>query len=285
MRSDSLWDRVRAQRAYRRLHDRERGIGRAFTDSAFRAFLDRDVSVDRAAALRATLTAWEAADLAAAEARARAYLTPGATIRATVHVMIKPRPNSFVFDLGGDPAIMLYLDPAMTEAQFANVVTHELHHIGYGSACAERPPMGNAAVRRWLSAFGEGWAMLAAAGGPDVHPHAVSADSTRAVWDRDLAMAASDMPRLERFFLELLDGGLDEQAASARGMGFFAERPQGPWYTVGWLMTSTVERAEGRAALLEVLCDPVALIERYQRAAQRTGAPRWSQTFVARLRG
>jgi hypothetical protein len=75
-----------------------------------------------------------------------------------------------VFEVDIDPAIMLYLDPARTAAQLENTIAHELHHVGYAAAC--RAPTDSAAdpalsaALGWLGAFGEGVAMLAAAGGP-----------------------------------------------------------------------------------------------------------------------
>jgi hypothetical protein len=69
-------------------------------------------------------------------------------------------------------------------------------------------------------------------------------------------------------------------------MAFFGV--QGPWYTVGWLMASTVEREGGRPALVETLCDPVRLLRRYNTAAagRRAGNPArpvWSEALLARL--
>ena len=69
-------------------------------------------------------------------------------------------------------------------------------------------------------------------------------------------------------------------------MAFFGV--QGPWYTVGWLMASTVERKEGRTALVQTLCDPVRLLRRYNAAAgaRRPGdpaLPAWSEALLARL--
>lgn len=283
---DSLWARIRSTTAFRRLGERERGMGRDFEDNAFRAFLESDTLARRRESLRATLRAWAQASAREAEELARRYLPAGTPIRATVHVMIKPRPNSFVFDLERDPAIFLYLDPALSAASFRNTVTHELHHVGYSAACraipdSSLPPV----VRRWLSAFGEGWAMLAAAGDAASHPHATSDSISRARWDAALQQAPTDLVRLGGFFHSLLDGALTADAAQAQGMAFFSERPQGPWYTVGWLMTSTVERVDGHAALMRTLCDPVALLRAYQRIAPGMGAPQWDARLITRLTG
>ena len=79
--------------------------------------------------------------------------------------MIKPRENSFVFE--GD-AIFKYLEDEPLEP-FQETVAHEMHHIGYGTACdssdAESLPAPKKALRKWLGAFGEGFAVLAASGG------------------------------------------------------------------------------------------------------------------------
>jgi hypothetical protein len=38
-------------------------------------------------------------------------------------------------------------------------------------------------------------------------------------------------------------------------------------------MGVTIERAQGRAALVEVICDPAGLVRRYNEAAQASGLP------------
>lgn len=285
---DAAWRRLFESEGYRRLAAREKAMGREFADSSFRAFLLSDSLLRRAPALRRALHDWRAAHLDAAGRKALAYLPAGTPIRARVYLLVKPRTNSFVFEPATDPAIMLYLDPSRTRAQLENTVAHELHHIGYAAACRSTPdaPADSAvsAARRWLGAFGEGVAMLAAAGGPDVHPHAESPAEDRARWDRDVASAPADLRRVERFLLDLLDRRVtDPDSIAGVGMSFFGV--QGPWYTLGWVMAATVERDGGRAALVPLLCDPVALLAAYNAAAERAGGalPRWSEALLARL--
>lgn len=208
--------------------------------------------------------------------------------------MIKPRDNSFVFDLDNDPAIFLYLDPAMTAAQLENTVAHELHHVGLVACCrgpdelaeADGWPERARRVVGWVGAFGEGVAMLAAAGGPDVHPHATSPAADRERWDGDVARTAENLQELEAFFLAILNGELNETAERERAMSFFGV--QGPWYTVGWVMASAIERAFGRDALLGCIEDLRTLLPTYNRAAVELGRkgealPVWSGEMLERL--
>lgn len=281
------WDRLLASAGYRRLKERESAMGRAFSDEEFRAFLASPDLIARRAALRDTLARWRSADLGAAAGRAAAYLPNETRFRATVFPMIKPRPNSFVFDLEGDPAIFLHLDPAEPPARFENRVAHELHHIGYAAACASRSsrPLAEpgAAIRQWSSALGEGVAMLAAAGGPDAHPHAASAAEDRARWDRDVANYRADFGRLATFFTDIRDGRLAGDAVREQAMGFFGV--QGPWYTVGWRMAEQIEREFGRDALVDSLCNRHALFLVYNMAAMRRALPLWPRPIVEALAG
>lgn len=295
--SDGDWARLFASEGYVRLGQREAGMGRAFTDSAFRAFVLSPELAARDSALRAALAAWRTADLSAAGRRAFAYLPAGATIRAKVYPSIKPRTNSFVWEARTDPAIFLYLDPELPAARFENTVAHELHHIGVASVCPATPdstlPRGTRDARAWMGGFAEGRAVLAAAGGPDAHPHATGGAAEREVWERDLANAEWDVRRMEGFFLELLEGRLTEEEQSRRGMGFVVSDsvPQGPFYTVGWLMAAAVERHLGRERLVASLCDPRAFLDDYNRAARaenRTATkplPLWSDELLRRLDG
>jgi hypothetical protein len=285
----AMWRRLFGTEGYRRLKAREAAMGRAFSDADFQAFLLSDTLLARAPELARTLAAWKTARPVVPAARVQAYLPPGTRLRARVYLLIKPRTNSFVFEVDTDPAIMLYLDPAQTAAQLENTIAHELHHVGYAAACSSPEDSttdpARATALRWLGAFGEGIAMLAAAGGPDAHPHAASGAAERDRWDRDVARADGDLRRVERFVLDVLDGRLtDPDSIRGAAMSFFGV--QGPWYTVGWVMASTIERAAGRAALVGALCDPAALLHRYNEAARRSAdrtLPLWSDGLVARL--
>lgn len=139
----------------------------------------------------------------------------------------------------------------------------------------------------WLGAFGEGFAVLAAAGGPDVHPHAASPAEERARWDADMANFNGDLKKVERFFLDTLESRLagDDVAKTART--FYGE--QGPWYTVGWRMAVLIEKTYGRPRLIECMCDVRKLLPTYNRAAaklNRRSAGKlalWSDSLVQRV--
>jgi len=288
----AVWERLWSSDGYRRLKRREAAMGRAFTDSAFAAFVRADSTRAKAGAYAKTLEAWRAADLAGAGRRALAYLPPKSIIRAKVYLLIKPRSNSFVFETHTDPAILLYLDPTVTPAKLENTVAHELHHIGYAAACQAPEDTtltpGARAARHWLGAFGEGLAMLAAAGGPNHHPHETSPPEERARWDRDIAHAGEDLRTLDRFLLDVATERLsDPDSIRVRAMSFFGV--QGPWYTVGYMMAQSIEQMMGRDALLAAICDPVNLLETYNRASDpstscRLAPPAWSSELLAALR-
>ncbi|MFN8574277.1 MAG: DUF5700 domain-containing putative Zn-dependent protease [Gemmatimonadaceae bacterium] len=279
------WNTLFTSAGYRRLAARERAMGREMPDSQFAGFLMADSMAKRAALLRRTLRAWESANLQVALDRAHAYLPSGTPIQATIYPLIKPRTNSFVFEASTNPAIMLFLDPDVSPAKFTNTVAHELHHIGYNHACPDSAkgsvPRPLATAIYWMGAFGEGYAMLAAAGGPQVHPHAASEPAERQRWDKDMRHIGRDFADLDLFFRDVLQGKVaNADSVQTRAMEFFGV--QGPWYTVGYTMARSIERARGRQALVGMLCDPVRVMREYQRIAAR-GAPRWSGGLLALL--
>ena len=272
--TEADWQRVFQSEGYVRLKKRELAMQRSFEDEAFRKFVLSDELLARMPALEETLARWKLADPSRSGRLALAYLPNTANIRAKIYPVIKPRDNSFVFDVKTDPAIFLYLDPAVTREKFENTLAHELHHIGYGSACPRKEitdqigklPKNEQTLLTWVGAFGEGFAMLAAAGGPDVHPHAVSDAEERARWDRDVANFNADLKKVEAFFVEVLQGKLTEEQINEKGFSFFGT--QGPWYTVGWRMATLIEKTFGRAKLIECMCDQRLLLSTYNRAAR-----------------
>jgi hypothetical protein len=284
--SGDEWSRLFRSEAYRRLVRRDSAMGRPFTDSSFADFLRADSVVARRGALAATLERWKGVDVEGAARRAHAYLPPGTALEAVIYPMIKPRPNSFVFDLGTDSAaIFLYLDPEIGRDEVENTVAHELHHVGFATAClrgGRTAPDGPVATARALTgAFGEGLAMLAAAGSPAVDPHASSTPDRRERWHRDFAQWRTDLRRIDTFLGDVASGRLsDEDSVTTVARSFYGEA-QGPWYTVGYAMATRVENRYGRARLLSVICDPVALMHLYNTTAPE--GERWSPELLARL--
>ncbi|HWP44321.1 MAG TPA: DUF5700 domain-containing putative Zn-dependent protease, partial [Blastocatellia bacterium] len=158
------WRRVFSTEGYARLKKRELAMRRSFEDADFKAFVLSDELARRAAELEATLEKWRRADVSSAASRALAYLPENARIRAKIYPVIKPRDNSFVFEVKTDPAIFLYLDPTMSKERFENTLAHELHHIGYSSSCPSaqseqeisKLARNSQIVIGWTGAFGEG---------------------------------------------------------------------------------------------------------------------------------
>jgi hypothetical protein len=293
--TDGDWQRVFSSEGYVRLKKRETAMRRSFEESDFKSFALSDDLLSHADALSKTLQDWKSADTSHSVQLALTYLPKAAHINAKIYPVIKPRQNSFVFDVDTDPAIFLYLDPSVTRQKFENTLAHELHHIGYGTACPtkavsteiESLPKNAQIVIRYIGAFGEGFAMLAAAGGPKIHPHAVSEAKDRARWDRDVENFNADLKKVEQFFLDVLANKLTEDQINKTVGEFFGE--QGPWYTVGWKMCVLIEKTFGRRALIDAMCDQRKLLPLYNQAAVRynrrhnESLPIWSQTLITAI--
>jgi len=286
------WNRIFNSEGYTRLKKRELAMQRPFEDAEFRKFVLSDELAQRAAALEETLAKWKRADVTRSGELALAYLPASARIRAKIYPVIKPRDNSFVFDVKTDPAIFLYLDPAVGQKKFENTLAHELHHIGYGGGCptpetsaaiAKLSPNAQMVVK-WIGGFGEGFAMLAAAGGAAVHPHEVSQAAERERWDQDMKNFNADLKKVESFFLGVLEGKITGEEVTRQGFTFFGI--QGPWYTVGWRMSALIEETFGKQKLIEVMCDQRLLFATYNEAAtiynRKTKEPfvLWSESVV-----
>jgi hypothetical protein len=292
---ESDWLALFRTEPYVRLKKREASMKRDFTDEDFAKFVNSPELAAKADALRRTLEDWKKTDLKASAERVLTYLPDQATIHAKIFPVIKPKTNSFVFDTQTDPAIFLYLDPQESAAKFENTVAHELHHIGFSSVDSsaksklkDLPPNTKSAVE-WMYAFGEGFAMLAAAGGPDIHPHAVSSAQERARWDHDMANFNQDVTTLQNFFLDIInhkfktDDEVRDKASEFYGV-------QGPWYTVGYKMAVIVEKRYGRATLIDGMIDAREFLARYNSAAselnhsQKDQLALWSPELMTKIR-
>src|SRR2546428_174160 len=89
-------------------------------------------------------------------------------------------------------------------------------------------------------------------------------------WARGNRDFSADLTKVRDFFLLVLNGRLQGEAASQKASEFFGL--QGPWYTVGYKMAVMVEKRYGRAALIECMRDRRLLLVRYHAAAQEMNA-------------
>ena len=289
---DADWQRIFHSEGYVRLKRRETSMQRSFEDADFKTFVLSDQLAERAPALEETLNKWKHADVTRAGKLALAYLPKEARISAKIYPVIKPRDNTFVFDVKNDAAIFFYIDPKMSREKFENTLAHELHHIGYANSCPakqvadeiSKSPAHVQSALTWIGAFGEGFAMLAAAGGPDIHPHAVSSIEERARWDKDVANFNEDLKKVEKFFLDVLEQRLTGEDIQKTGFTFFGT--QGAWYTVGWKMSVLIEKTYGRDKLIECMCDQRKLLSTYNEAAEkqrRETLATWSKSLINQI--
>jgi len=267
--TDSDWQSLYSSEGYNRLKKREAAMHVPFTDDDFKSFILSGKLDPHTPALERTLEKWKQADVTDAARRSLAYLPDSSKIHAKIFPVIKPKKNSFVFDIDTDPAIFLFIDTAKSKEQFENTLAHELHHIGFAENCKDTNSSGDTSsiktVLSWISAFGEGFAMLAAAGGPDIHPHKYSSKEDRERWDKDVSNFNDDLKEVEKFFTDILENKLKKKEIEKAGYSFFGI--QGPWYTVGWKMSVTIEKIFGRKKLIECICNQSLLLPVYNKAA------------------
>lgn len=270
---DAEWKRLFTSEPYLRLKKREASFRRDFTDDDFKKFVLSDRLLTTRSDLHKALEEWNKADLASVAQRPLSYLPSEAKIRAKVYPVIKPRTNSFVFETATDPAVFLYLDPVISQREFENTVAHEIHHIGLASLTAaygekiKTLPAAAHTVAQWMGAFGEGMAMLAAAGSPDVSPVADFPQSDQACWQQETKNADIEFDQINQFFLDIVHGDYKNlEAADHEAYTFFGYR--GPWYVVGYKMAVAIENQFGRAALVETLKDPRMFVLKYNQAAR-----------------
>lgn len=288
------WHALFATVPYQELKAREAAMGRVFTDEAFKHFLIQPATVARRAEWRNTLAIFEKANMTALGMGVLSWLPPGATIHARVFPEIKPLHNSFVWAKPGQsPAIFLYLEE-QSQDKFENTVAHECHHIGLNSLEKQQEAIEAGLSLRvkkaveWIGGFGEGEAMLAAAGSADRHPHWEEDGVARARWDGDMMHFNTDLQAVQQLLFDILNGKLTSDAEIQDRAAPFWGDVQGAWYTVGYEMAALVEKQYGRSAFNACLLDPRKLLVLYNGIAEQANAKgatlaTWSPELLAKL--
>lgn len=292
---DATWARLWSTEGFKRLDTRQNHYGDAKSRERIRQHLLSEETLQGIAELRQAIADWERVDLEKTAERALAYLPPGQTIRAKIYPVIKKKSNSFVFEVSTDPAIFMFVDGKKSTKRIEDILAHEFHHVGL-VGCQHPPDYENLpqSVQKaldWMGTFGEGQAMLASAGGPDVHPARRAPAAEWMTWERDVANFNRDLKRIEAFLWSVAKDELskDEQRSTWFSFVNADEVPQGAFYTVGWKMAATIERFRGREHLVDRLCDPRLFLEAYNEIIADYGLPdgsglaQWDPEFLKLL--
>jgi hypothetical protein len=285
---ESEWRALFNSAGYLALTARDSAFGAPRNDSAFARFLLSDSLAERAGRLADRAHEMSRLDVRRAARRALGYAPANARVAATIFPVVKPQPNSFVFGPDSAPQLFLFVNVDESAAHFFNRLTHELHHVALNTACAADPapalPEPLHALVRNLGGFGEGLAMLAAAGSPGVDANLESDAATRDRWDADVRDYPRQFAQIEALVRDVVDGRITTRD-SVRAVAQTFYGAQGPWYVVGWKMAATIETQLGRPALIAAMCDPRLFMTTYNRAAEQahSGLPQWDARLLAAI--
>lgn len=280
---------------YKWLKERELAMEQGFSDADFSEFIVSDILHQQAPAFRLALDKLQKLSLESLINQAKEYLPAHAMIDTFIVPLIKPKSNSFIYPVGEKVVVFLYLHPNVTASKLQNTLIHELHHIGLNSVYKGLSTMiddiSDHHVRelvQFTQPLGEGYAMLAAAGGPNIHPNDHDQE-LKALWDQRMISFDEDFYALDQYYCNLLSGKYDQKEALERGMELFGI--QGPWYTVGWKIAAVIEQICGKSRLIQCIANPTLLFSTYNQAVYsynqdlNISLPIWSSELVAAFEG
>ena len=277
-------------KGYRWLKERELAMKQEFTDVDFGTFILSDDLRTQAQRFRGVLDNLQKLSMESLVNQAKEYLPSDAIIDAFVVPLIKPKRNSFVYPIEGKIVVFLSLNPDVTTSKLQNTIVHELHHVGlrtvYQGPNSVLDGVSDSRIKellRFTQPLGEGYAMLAAAGGPHIHPNDHDPE-LKTFWDQRMVSYDQDFYAVNRFFCDLLAEKYDQEEAMEKGFEMMGI--QGPWYTVGWKTATVIELVFGKRCLIQCIADPAQLFSTYNRATRvynqnhGTSLPTWSLELV-----
>lgn len=223
------------------------------------------------------------------------YLPKDAKIETYIIPVIKPLNNSFVHTIENTLVLFLNLTPDISKEKLENTLIHELHHIGFANVhkpekykyLSEQAQM----LIEWTTSFAEGFAMLAAARGPDNHPNKYY-KIQKELWDVNIKRFNEDFSKIENFLLKILNEEFpDNEELYKEGFELMTNNGgQGSWYTVGWKVAVVIEKVEGKERLLECMSDLTKLYSTYNEAVitynkkYNEELKSWSQKIIDALK-
>lgn len=287
---ETLLTELFSTKGYRWLKERELAMKQEFTDADFSTFILSDDLRQQAQLFRAVLDNLQKLSMESLANQAKEYLPSDANIDAFVVPLIKPKRNSFVYPIEGKIVVFLSLNSDVTTSRLQNTIAHELHHVGlrtvYQGPNSVLDGVEDSRIKellRFTQPLGEGYAMLAAAGGPDIHPNDHDPE-LKILWDQRMTTFDRDFDDIDQFLCDVFTEKYDQEEAMEKGFEMMGV--QGPWYTVGWKTAAVIELAYGKNRLIQCIADPTQLFSTYNQATSiykknhGTSLPTWSLELV-----
>lgn len=225
------------------------------------------------------------------------YVPPQFSGRLKVYFIFGGNAGGFAFD---DNRNDVYVNLArMSEAstqELAELVAHELFH---GVQAQVMPPPPRSTADTPASSLGPVWTRrllydLLQEGTAELFTHPLAERPANAYSTRGKARIERNTKRIQGIVTMVETIGLrllanpprDEDSYEAiYGLLFYGSFDE-PAYDLGWIMASTIERHEGKAAVFALLkAEPKQFLLRYQELAQQdAGLPKFSEDFVRAVR-
>ena len=262
------WNSLFTTKGYQMLKQRGKDMDNNFADSGFKEFLLDEETSSYLENYKNSLNRFLDIDLDYLILKTKKYLPQSAEINTAIIPVIKPDPNSFVHSINNRLLLFIYLEPNISKDKLENKLIHEFHHIGlddiYNKSDYSHLIDSAQKMIEWTNAFGEGFAMLAAAGGIDKHPNNFSEESKK-LWDKNMKNFNTDFKKIENFRLNILyDNFHNDKEIYNKGFEIMVNNGgQGSWYTVGYKVAKVIEKTANRKVLIDCMDDLTKLYTVY----------------------
>lgn len=264
------WEQMFSSDGFKLLRQREEEMGNQLKQETFRDFLLNEIEPEGYDKFQNAYQNLKEINFDKIISKTKRYLPNDVVINTDIIPVIKPTSNSFVHNIDNKLVLFLYLKPNISKQELINKLIHELHHIGLDDVYqkSDYTHLSKPAQRmiEWTNAFGEGFAMLAAAGGPDAHPNRFD-EQLKARWNENISNLNRDFKEIEKFLLNILNKNFSNQEELYnKGFQLMTKNGgQGPWYTVGHKLAVVIEKMTDKKVLTDCMKDFTQLYLTYNK--------------------
>lgn len=289
--SKEHWNKLFHTQGFQLLEKRESEMNEGIKKSEFKGYIIDKIASDGYLPYEKSLDKLNKLDLDEIIESTKDYLPDNTNLDTDIIPVIKPQKNSFIHKINDKLVLFLYLEPDIIKEKMENKLIHELHHIGFDYVYQNsdysyllKPAQ---KVIEWTNAFGEGFAMLAAAQGLENHPNKFDED-LKSKWDKNMENYNKDFHKIQNFLLTILEGHFaDERKLYNRGFQLMTNNGgQGSWYTVGYKIAVVIEKTASRDLLIKCMQDLTQLYCHYNRLVkqynkkQNKNLHKWDQKII-----